>query len=328
MHGVGYLLLLGLCLVVSFLMSGMEAGVFALSRVRLRRWKRAGEPQAGVLLDYLERPEDFLWTILVGNTVANFVAVSLVTLRLFESLGRHPAWFWAAFFVAVFWFYACCDLLPKMLFRQYPNRLCLRTAGMFRFVRVVLAPLVSLVAWLADGLLRWTGGKVFTGHLFGSRDELRQVMLESGQGLSTEERAMINRVLDLQNLTVRRITVPVEKVVTVNAGTPMSQVLQICRDQNLTRLPVWQADGERRRIGGILSLSTVLFAPDLDPGRTAGDYVKPALYLDEDVRLEEALRRMQRSGHHLGIVLARDRRELGVISLQDILGFIFGAVSW
>jgi CBS domain containing-hemolysin-like protein len=45
------------------------------------------------------------------------------------------------------------------------------------------------------------------------------------------------------------------------------------------------------------------------------------------MRLEEALRRMQRSGQRLGIVLGRDQREFGLISLHDILKFIFGEVG-
>jgi CBS domain containing-hemolysin-like protein len=71
----------------------------------------------------------------------------------------------------------------------------------------------------------------------------------------------------------------------------------------------------------------VLYRADLDPNKTVGDYVKPALFVDEDLHLEGALRRMQRSGQRLAIVLARDRRELGVVSLQDILKAIFGEVS-
>ena len=45
------------------------------------------------------------------------------------------------------------------------------------------------------------------------------------------------------------------------------------------------------------------------------------------MRLEEALQRMQRSGHRLAIVLGPDDREVGIISLQDILKMIFGDVS-
>ena len=138
---------------------------------------------------------------------------------------------------------------------------------------------------------------------------------------------MINRVLDLQHLTVGQIAISLEKAAAVTTLTPMDEVLRLCRERNLTRLPVWQEEGNRRRIVGVVSLKTLLYQGDLDVKRTAGDYVKPALYLSEEMRLEEALRRMQRSGQRLGIVLGRDQRELGLVSLHDILKFIFGEVS-
>ena len=138
---------------------------------------------------------------------------------------------------------------------------------------------------------------------------------------------MINRVLDVQHLTVGHLTAPLAKVVTVQTSTAMNEVLQLCRDRNLTRLPVWREESGRRRIVGVLSLKTLLYQSDFDTGKTAGDYVKPALYLGAEMRLEEALRRMQRSGNRLAIVLGRDQRELGIISLHDVLKFIFGEVS-
>ena len=138
---------------------------------------------------------------------------------------------------------------------------------------------------------------------------------------------MINRVLDLQHLTVGQIATSLEKAAMVTTQTPMDEALRLCRERNLTRLPVWQQEGNRRRIVGVVSLKTLLYRSDLDVKRTAADYVKPALYLSEAMRLEEALRRMQRSGQRLGIVLGRDQREVGIVSLQDILKFIFGEVS-
>ena len=41
---------------ISFLMSGMEAGVFAMSRLRIRQQVRSGNPRAAALLRYLEHP--------------------------------------------------------------------------------------------------------------------------------------------------------------------------------------------------------------------------------------------------------------------------------
>ncbi len=53
----------------------------------------------------------------------------------------------------------------------------------------------------------------------------------------------------------------------------------------------------------------------------------PALFMDEDVRLEIALRRMQRAGQRLAIVLARDGGEAGIVTLEDILKLMFGEVK-
>src|SRR5438874_9125321 len=93
------------CLALSFVLSGMEAGVFALSRLRIRQHMRAGRRSAKVLHDFLENPENFLWTILVGNTVANFLILGWLIRILYDALGRHRIWFVITFATVVFLFY-------------------------------------------------------------------------------------------------------------------------------------------------------------------------------------------------------------------------------
>ncbi|MBM3835619.1 MAG: DUF21 domain-containing protein [Verrucomicrobia bacterium] len=323
----GFFIIVGLGAALSFLLSGMEAGVLALSRLRIRQQMRAGKRRAELLHGYLENPENFLWTIFIGNTLATFAALSWIVVVLRGAFREYPILFLVVYVAVTFLFYALCDLLPKMLFRLFPNRLCLLLVVPFRFIHVALSPLVWLLTRFSNALLRLTGRKSFKGHLFGSRNELRMAMQESEASLTSEERAMINRVLDLQNITVRAITVPWSKVVAVSTETPMTDVLNLCRENQLTRVPVWQTQNKLKRVVGILSLRTFLYSPDFDPAKPAGSYVKPALYVGEDLRLEDALRRLQRSGQRLAIVLASDHREIGIVSLQDILNAVFGKVS-
>jgi len=315
------------CLVMSFLFSGMEAGVFALSRLRIRRLAHAGRPSAKMLYGFLEDPENFLWTILVGNTLANFLILGWVIVKLHEWLAWRHAAIVLIFAAVVFLFYALFDLLPKMLFRAHPNQLCLATAGVFRPVYLVLRPLVWLVRAASTALLSWTGGRAFTGRLFGNREEMRAVMQESAQALTSDERAMVNRVLDLQNFTVRQIATPLAQTVAVEAQTPVRDVLALAREKKLSRLPVWETRDGRRRIAGLLALDVMLFRSDLDLEKSASAYLAPALFVDEGIRLEIALRLMQRAGHRLAIVLGRDRRETGIVSLEDILKVMFGEVK-
>jgi CBS domain containing-hemolysin-like protein len=316
-----------LCLALSFLLSGMEAGVFALSRVRIRQQMRVGNRSARVLYGYLEDPENFLWTILVGNTVANFVILGWIIQILFDALHPSRLRFIVFFVLIVFLFYTLFDLLPKMLFRMYPNRLCMLLARPYRFLHLTLRPLVWLVEMASAFVLRLTGGRAFTGHLFGNREELRYLMQESAQVFSREERAMIGRVLDLQSLTVRQITKPISLAITVAAEMTVEEVLAVARQHEFNRLPVWEYQGGRRRVAGLINLNTLLFQSDLDPAKPVAAFVRPALYVDEDMRVEAALRRMQRSGQRLAVVLTREQRELGIVSLEDILKAVFGEVS-
>lgn len=317
--------LLGLA--TSFLMSGMESGVYALNRVRVQQMKRKGNGRAARLSGFLDSPEPFLWTILVGNTLANLVTVSLGFLGLERWLGTRPWVFWSAFVLALVLFYALLELLPKMLFRARPNQLCLASLPVFRLVQTILRPAVSLVAFLSRSLLRWSGGRRFTGQLFGNRDELRQVMQDSAQALTSEERVMISRVLDLQLMTVQQIARPISLAVTVNADTPVAGILALCRERAVSRLPVWRFEGGRRRIVGLVTLKSLLYRTDLETSRLAADFLKPALFFSEDVRAEAALRQMQRTGQRLAIVLGRDQSEVGLLSIEDILKAIFGEVK-
>jgi len=316
-----------LCLLFSFLLSGMEAGVFALNRLRVRRLARLGNAQAQILHVFLEQPEKFLWTILVGNTLVNFLILGWVLAKLHEWFAGQTVLIVALFTVIVFVFYSFSDLLPKMLFRAYPNRLCLASASAVRIMHLALAPVVFLVESISQFFLRRRGSRTFTARLFGNREEMRAVMAEAAQALTSEEHAMVNRVLDLQHFTVAQITIQLAKTYSLEVQSPLRDALKVAAEKNLSRLPVWETRDGKRRIAGMLDVGALLFVEKLDVEKTAGEFMSPALFLDDSTRLEIALRRMQRAGQRLAIVLTHDGSEAGVVSLEDILKLMFGEVK-
>jgi CBS domain containing-hemolysin-like protein len=81
------------------------------------------------------------------------------------------------------------------------------------------------------------------------------------------------------------------------------------------------------RIAGVVHLDDVLYLTDFEPARPARDYLQAAFFLPEELPLEEALRRLQRTGWRQAVVLGPNRREAGIISLRDILKVIFGEVT-
>ena len=106
----------------------------------------------------------------------------------------------------------------------------------------------------------------------------------------------------------------------------MNDALKQFRESGLTRLPVWQQRGDARRIAGLVSVESLLFGEPPAPTRKVADLLVPALFLEENLRLDVALERLQRAGQRLAVVLGPDGQEVGVVSLADILKTIFGEV--
>ena len=316
-----------LCLGASFLLSGMEAGVFALNRLRVRRLARSGKRSAELLNGFLEKPEKFLWTILVGNTLANFLILGWLLAKLHEWFLGQKTVILVCFTVIVFLFYTFFDLLPKMLFRAHPNSLCMSAARVFRVINFVLSPLVLLVEDASKTLLRWTGGRAFTGRMFGNREELRAVMQESSQALTSDEHAMVNRILDLQHFTVGQIARPLSDVVAVAAEMSLREVLKLAREKNVSRLPVWEMRGGQRRLGGLIEIGPLLYRDGIDLDKPVSTAMTPAVFVNESVRLEIALKLLQRAGQRMGIVLSRERNEIGIVTFKDIFKVMFGEVK-
>ena len=309
----------------TFFLNGMEAGVQSLSRLRIRQWLRSGRSGARSLLAYLDQPENFLWTILVGNALASFAAICLVVAELQTRLAHRPALFWTALMATGGVLFVVTDLLPKTLFRRYPNRLCLTFVGLFRLVHFALSPLVRLVEHFAALMLRFTRGKAQTGRLFGNRDELRALLQESGGALIPGERALINRVLDAQNIMIARIATPLADLPRLTTDSPVEQFLTAAREHSWDRLPIWDTHPSQARIRGVLTLHRVLSGPAETTVR-CGDLLAPAVFLDDSLRLDDALRRLQRGGSQTGVVLGPDGRERAFITVDQLLQALFGEV--
>jgi putative hemolysin len=310
-------------LLVSFFLSGMESGVFALSRLRVRQRARAGSGNARRLLAYMDRPEDFLWTILVGNTVANFAAVALIWQDL-QGLAKGREWaVWSMLLATGMAIYLVCELLPKRLFQRMPNRLCLLLLPVFAAIHWMLSPAVFLVGRFAQALLWVTGDRALSSRLFANRDELKALIQSSTGELSKTERSIIDRVIDAQNLTLSRVAKPLDSVQTITASATLEEIQDLCRREGRTRMPVWSGRGVGRRIEGIVSLKDVLYSEPDGQRKTARDWLRPALFLEDSLRIEEALRAFQRSGEHLAIVRGPGGVEVGIVTLPDVLGALF-----
>lgn len=322
-EGGGWVVVLG-ALAVSFLLSGMEAGLFALNRLRIRHQARQGRTSAQRLLRYLEQPERFLWTIVVGNSLANVVVLGWMFMAVHRWTGGSIAGLVLGYGAGVYLFYTFFDLLPKMWFRSRPNRFCIACAPVFRLVDLLLRPAVHGLEACSRLLLRWTGGRAATSRLFGHREEIRAIMLDSAQAMTSAERAMILRVLELSTLRVRQLMQDWDRAPWISEGATVGQLLELARREGWAQVPVRGSGARRNSVLGVVSVDHILFAGVPDPGQSLSGWLEPPLWVEENERLEVVLRRMQGSGQVLAVVRDGDGQAVGILRREDILRLIFG----
>ena len=282
---------------------------------------REGNKGASLLLNFQRDPKNFYCTVLLGNTIANVVFAVVLVLLLHEISSW--ALFWCLFLLCVFSLFTVCDLLPKKLFSQFPDKLSLAFARPFRATQFLLTPFVSLIQALFGNTLAGAFSQPLAKPLFSNREELRNLMEDSDDGLSDGERTMISQVLRLSERTLGQVAIPLNLSVTASADSPISSIIALCRDHRIARVPIWKFGGGQRKVVGIVTLKTSLYKEDFDSEKLASEYMQPALFLPADLKVEAALKRMQRSGQWLAIVTSESQKEAGIVSLQDILNVVF-----
>ncbi len=321
-----YLLLMLFAATMSFLFSGIETGLFSLNRLRVRQQMREGQKSAKILFNYYREPEKFYWTILLGNTFSNATFITFLVL-LINYLTSITLLYITLFLFGVFALFTFCDLLPKTLFRMFPNRLCLFFANPFRIIQIFFSPFISFIHKIFGNAFKGSVGQPLASRLFENRDDLKNLMEESDESLSNEERFMISQVLRLNERTLGQLAIPLKMSITASADRPISQVIQLCKKHRIARIPIWKFTAGQRKVIGIATLKTSIYREDYDEKKPASEYIQPPLFLPSDIKVEAALKRMQRSGQWLAIVTSESQTEVGIVALKDILKVVFNEDS-
>lgn len=315
------------CISISFLMSGMEAGILALNPWRMRKLSRQGNKSAKLLVRYLDNPEDFLWTTLVGNTVSAFAGFCILIFSLTQWIDIHPYAFVLLLLLTVFLFYIFGDLLPKILFRNYPSRFCQASARPFQFIATAFRPLTLLVEIVAALLLAGQQSRSYSGRLRQSREEMRRIVNEATGSVTPEEKTLINRVLDLHNQTARDVMVTMDKAVCIDLKTKSGELLEIAAKHSYSRFPVWDSLKTKEQVLGVANLKDLLYAESPNLKQTISSLTLEPLFIQEHQRLDDVMELMQNKKRRLAIVVDWRKTAIGIITIQDILKTVFGEVS-
>jgi putative hemolysin len=302
--------------------SGIETGMISIRRMRLRHFVRRGSRRAEILEYFLENTDRLLGTTLVGTNVC-VVLVSITAAELVAELigqwGEVVSTAVMSLLVLVF-----CEYLPKNWFQRRPLSRCYRFADALRAADRILRPFAFVVVGLTRLLVPGPAKSFSTPLPFVTKEDLKTLAREGEEDgvLSSKERAMIHRVMELSGKNAARITVPLEKMVTVDSTTSIADFCQKARESQRTRMPIYDANKES--YVGIINVFDILRASAVDSTQTVMQFARPPLFVPEDMPVDDIFPRLRRFRQPMGLVVDEEGAVTGLVTTEDILEEIVG----
>jgi len=318
-----------LLLIISGFFSASETALTAVSRGRMHQLEKDGSRAARVVNLLVADRERLIGAVLLGNTFVNILASSLATSLLEAQLGPRAVAVTTIVMTLVILVFA--EVLPKTLAIARTDRVALLLAAPLRRVVAVLAPIVMGVQWIVWRVLALVGVGPHQSEeetTEAAHEEIRgAVALHHQEGsVEREHRNMIGGILDLSELRVGDVALHRTNMISVDADLPPKEILDAVTEAHHTRIPLWRNDPEN--IIGVLHtthLAQALLEKKGDIGAIdIGALTTPPWFVPDTTTLEEQLEAFRERRSHFALVVDEYGVLKGLVTLEDILGEIFG----
>ena len=315
-----YILIFALCL--SFLYSGSETGFYCLNRIRLHYREIKGWWAARLIMKYLTEPQRLICAILIGNNIANYLATIVFTSILMRKASPGEAGLMATLILAPF-LMVFCEILPKSLFQRHADSLFYKVVPLVEVSSRLFQPLVMLLG-LASRLPEYFIRAETRQSPFFSPQRLSFLLEEVTEGgdLSMYQNIMARNIMAMGQTPVGKVMIPLEEITMAPDTVGPETIKDIARAKKFSRIPIYQR--ERSKVVGILTLLDFLREdrPEVRP------FVKPAVYLEASLPVDDALIKLRYSKQRMGIVTdGKDGKAVGIVTIKDLVEEIVGELS-
>lgn len=308
--------LLLLFAVGSFFCALAEAALLSLGLWRARRLVSVDPIRGPKVVRLLERSQDVLGTLVLGNSFANGM---LVTIGVLIALDGGWGWLSAGMLILAT-LLLLCEVAPKALGVRQPEIWALRVAGVMELLIQITAPFRRLGQALVDFVLRWSIPSSVKPVAPISDDEYADLIeLAHQQGtLKTTEKDTLLAILSLDEKTARDVMRPRSQLVMLPDTMPPGEMAEAARRAQRHRLPLY--DETPDNIVGLLNTRRLLLDPNLD----LFEAVEFPSFVPESINLLKLFESLQRQHRGLAIVLDEFGGVAGMVTVRDILAVVVG----
>ncbi len=295
----------------------------SLNRYRLKHLAEKDHGGARRALELLGNPDKLISLILLGNNFINILITQVATYigyRLYGEAGIAIATGVLTLILLLF-----AEVTPKTLAAARPERIAFPAAYVYKPLSRLMAPLVSIINWLAQMCIRPfnTSDRIdFSDAL--TSDELRVAVAETSGLIPDSHRDMLISILDLETVTVDDIMVPRNEIIGIDLEENWNDTLKQITNLSYTRIPIY-SDNIDNLIGlaQLRKILPLLMNDEFSP-ESLKAITRPSYFIPEGTPLTTQLINFRKNKRRMGFVVDEYGDIQGLVAIEDILEEIVG----
>ena len=312
-----------LCLSAFF--SSAETGMMALNRFKLKHLVKQRNKSAIRANKLLQRPDRLLGIILIGNNFVNILAAALTTilcLRLFGDSGVLIGSIILTMIVLIF-----AEVTPKTFAANYSEKVALPSSLILKFLQKLLYPLVWIVNFFSNSILKLLGVKEKESEEDLSPEELKSILENSGDLIPSRYQEMLLSVLELDKISIDEIMIPKNEIIGIDLSKDIEEIGDFLKDSKKEFFPIF--DQNLDDIKGIINLYGInsFLSSQKKDTESLLQNSEEVYFALENTSLNIQLNNFQKDKKKVAVVFDEYGSVKGMVDIKDILEEIVGELS-
>ena len=306
-------------LAASGICSMVEAAFLSLPLVKARllyEHRRKGSRDLFIIKENIHAA---VATIVVINNAINIVGSVFVGRMVTRIFGSN--WLGLASAIFTFFIIVVSEVIPKTIGEHYKVPVSLASAKPLRIIIVALRPLVSIVTFFPAYFRKKTTLPKVT-------EEEIKMMLRLGMKEGTvelDEQVLCSRIFKLNDLKASQMMKPIDRVYALEYNQRLSEAKDAIINSPYSRIVVY--DRDISRIAGICQQRILLKELSKDNyNARLRDFMNRPIFVGEGEKADRLLEKFQAYHQHLFIVKSGYGKDIGIISMEDVLEELFGEI--
>lgn len=320
-----------IAIVFSAFFSGMEVAFISSNKLRFEMEKGNGLLEK-ILSVFYRKPNDFISTMLVGNSIAlviyGFLIAQFVDSYLLAGIVANKAVVLVIeIVIAAFIILITGEFLPKILFKINPG-VMLRVCALPAYLcYIILYPVSRLSTWLSAGVLRLVGVRVDRerSEKAFTKIDLDYLIQSSIDNSANDDEIdpeieIFRNVLDFSNVKIRDCMVPRTEIIAVDMDATLNELKNAFIVHGISKVIVYK--GSIDQIVGYIH-SSDLFKNQNDWHKS----IRPIPIVPETMGAHKLMQLFLQKNRSLAVVVDEFGGTSGVVSMEDLMEEILGDIE-